>query len=123
MQLCVYSELLTELPGLRLADMYLFVGDHAKHSFRVADFFYYYTRAKGYFESYLQNMPVDSYPEPCGHCNFCLWREACKAQWEQADHLSLVANIQRSQMDKLRKAGIRTVAELAATAPETKIPV
>ena len=25
-------------------------------------------------------------------------------------------------MDKLRKAGIRTVAELAATAPDTKIP-
>ena len=122
MQLCVYSELLTDLQGLRPADMHLFLGDHEKHSFRVADFFYYYTRAKGRFETYLQNLPADSYPEPCGHCNFCPWREGCKAQWEQDDHLSLVANIQRSQMDKLRKAGIRTVAGLAATEPDTKIP-
>ena len=39
MQLCVYSELLTDLQGLRPADMHLFLGDHEKHSFRVADFF------------------------------------------------------------------------------------
>ena len=122
MQLCVYSDLLTDLQGLRPADMHLFSGDHKKHSFRVADFFYYYTRAKGRFESWLQNLPAGSYPEPCGHCNFCPWREGCKAQWEQDDHLSLVANIQRSQMDKLRKAGISNVAELAATEPDTKIP-
>ena len=49
MQLCVYSELLTELQGLRPADMHLFLGDHERHSFHVADFFYYYTRAKGRF--------------------------------------------------------------------------
>ena len=122
MQLCVYSELLTDLQGPRPANMHLFLGDHEKHSFRVADFLYYYTRARDRFEHHLQNLPTDSYPEPCSHCTFCHWREGCKAQWEQDDHLSLVANIQRSQMDKLRKAGIRTVADLAATPPDTKIP-
>ena len=122
MQLCVYSELLTDLQGLRPANMHLFLGDHEKYSFRVADFFYYYTRAKGRFEGYLQNVPDDSYPEPCSHCNFCQWHDDCEARWEKDDHLSLVANIQRSQMDKLRKAGIRTVADLAATASDTKIP-
>ncbi len=30
MQLCVYSELLTDLQGLRPADMHLFLGDHEK---------------------------------------------------------------------------------------------
>ncbi|MEM7070170.1 MAG: TM0106 family RecB-like putative nuclease [Pseudomonadota bacterium] len=122
MQLCVYCELLSDLQDLRPADMHLFLGDHAKHSFRVADFFYYYTRAKSRFEGYLQNLPTSSYPEPCEYCNFCPWREGCKTQWEQDDHLSLVANIQRSQIDKLRKAGISTVAELTVTAPDTKIP-
>ena len=100
--------------------MHLFLGDHEKHSFRVADFFYYYTRAKDRFETYLQNLPP-FIPEPCGHCNFCPWREGCKAQWEQDDHLSLVANIQRSQMDKLRKAGIRKRTWLPQR-PDTKIP-
>lgn len=122
MQLCVYSELLTDLQELRPANMHLFLGDHEKHSFRVADFFYYYNRAKGRFESYLHSLPTDSYPEPCSHCTFCQWRDGCKTQWEEDDHLSLVANIQRSQMDKLRKAGIQTVAALATIEPDTKIP-
>ncbi len=122
MQLCVYSELLADLQGFRPANMHLFLGDHEKHSFRVDDFLYYYTCAKGRFENYLQRLPADSCPEPCSHCNFCQWRDGCKARWEEDDHLSLVANIRRSQMDKLRKAGIHTVADLAATTPDTKIP-
>ncbi len=122
MQLCIYSELLAALQGMRPATMYLFLGDHKKHCFRLTDFFHYYTHTKDRFERYLQNLPMDSYPEPCSHCRFCPWREGCTAQWEQDDHLSLVANIQRSQMSKLRKTGIRSVASLAATAPDTKIP-
>ena len=122
MQISVYSELLAELQGRRPSEMHLFLGDHQKHSFRVNDFFYYCTRAKGRFESHLQNPPAESYPEPCGHCDLCPWREGCNDQWEKDDHLSLVANIQRPQMDKLRKAGIHTVAELAAAARDAKIP-
>ncbi len=98
MQLCVYSELLTDLQDLRPKNMHLFLGDNKKYSFRIADFFYYYIRAKKRFESYLQNLPSDSYPEPCHHCNFCQWQNGCKTQWEEDDHLSLVANIKHSQM-------------------------
>ncbi|OED38001.1 nuclease [PVC group bacterium (ex Bugula neritina AB1)] len=121
-QLCVYSELLTSLQGLRPANMHLLLGDHKKHSFRVEDFYYYYIRAKRRFERYLQSMPKDSYPEPCTHCHFCPWDQACKAQWEKNDHLSLVANIQRAHMKKLHKFGIRTLAGLARTDDDIKIP-
>ena len=121
-QLCVYSELLAKLQELRPNEMHLFLGDGEKHSFKVSDFFYYYTRTKQQFETYTQNLPSDSYPEPCNHCDFCQWRDQCKAQWEADNHLSFVANIQRSQMDKLRKADINTVADLAITSPDTKIP-
>lgn len=121
MQLCVYSELLRGLQGLRPENMHLFLGNHEKHSFRVNDFFYYYARAKDRFESHISNLPAHSYPEPCMHCNFCHWRDSCKAQWQADDHLSLIANIQRSQMEKLRKAGVSTVVELATIAPDYKI--
>ncbi len=122
MQLCVYSELLTTLQELHPVNMHLFLGNNEKHSFRVDDFRYYYARAKDRFENYIKNLPADSYPEPCSHCKFCQWQDRCKAQWEEDDHLSLVANIRRSQMDKLRKADVRTVADLASTAEDTKIP-
>ena len=122
MQLCVYSELLSKLQDLCPLDMHLFLGNNEKHSFRVADFFYYYTRAKARFEAYLQSLPAESYPEPCKHCDFCQWQEVCKTQWESDNHLSLIANIRHSQMDKLRKAGIKTAADLAGIAPDIKIP-
>lgn len=39
MQFCVYSEPLTDPQGLYPADMHLFLGDHAKHSVHMTDFF------------------------------------------------------------------------------------
>ena len=122
MQLCVYSELLGKLQGLRPENIYLFAGDGKKHKFSINDFFHYYARTKSRFESFVRNLPDKSYPEPCSHCKFCRWRDVCTARWKEDDHLGLVANMQRPQADKLRKTGISTVAELAATAPDRKVP-
>lgn len=122
LQLCVYSHMLTNMQELTPPNMHLFLGDGKKHSFRLSDFFHYYARARQHFESYIRNPPSKSYPEPCSHCAFCKWHDRCTNQWETDDHLSLVANIQRSQMVKLRKAGIKTVAALASTSPDAKIP-
>ena len=122
MQLCVYSDLLTKLQDFCALNMHLFLGDGEKYSFRVKDFFHYYRHAKKQFESYIQVPPAKSYPEPCSHCNTCQWHDPCNVQWETDNHLSLVANIQHSQRDKLQKAGITTLADLVATPPDTKIP-
>ena len=113
-QLCVYCELLAKQQDFRPEKMHLFLGDKKKYSFRVVDFFYYYTRVKSRFETYTKSLPEKSYPTPCTYCNFCDWyKKKCKNRLETDDHLSLVANIQRSQIDKLCKAGIKTVADLA----------
>lgn len=121
-QLCAYSELLTGAQGVHPTTMHLFSGAGKQHSFRVSDFSSYYARARQRFEDYVRNLPTDPYPEPCAHCNFCAWQSHCTACWEADNHLSLVANIRRFQMDKLHKAGIGTVAQLAATAPDREIP-
>ena len=122
MQLCVYSELLADLQSLRPAQMYLYLGDQTLDSYRVSDFFYYYKRVRNRFAHFIKNVPTDSYPEPCSHCTFCKWRDRCQEQWDKDDHLSLVANIQRSQMEKLRKAGVRTVEDLAKCEASKIIP-
>ena len=121
MQLCVYSELLEKVQGFRPAMMYLVLGDGSLADFRVDDFFHYYQKAKQRFENYVNDPPARSYPEPCNHCQFCHWRDRCAEQWKTDDHLSLVANIQRSQVDKLLKGNISTVEELAALPKDTKI--
>lgn len=121
MQLCVYSELLEKSQGIRPKLMHLVLGDNSLAQFKVDDFFQYYQKAKERFETYVTNPPVSSYPEPCNHCQFCHWRDRCKNQWQDDDHLSLVANIQRSQIDKLLKANVDSVGVLAALSPDTKI--
>ena len=121
-QLCAYSELLADVQGLCPAYMHLFSGAREKRSFRVSDFFAYYTRARQHFEGHARNLPLSPYPEPCAHCSFCPWHDHCTSRWETDNHLSLIANIRRSQVSKLHKAGIETVVQLAATPPDAKIP-
>jgi len=121
-QLCLYSDLLTNLQGKCPEFLHLFLGDEKKYSFKVADFFYYYIHAKKRLENYLQSSPTGSSPEPCSYCKTCKWESSCKQQWNENGHLSLVANIQSSQIDKLRKAGIKSVAELVTTNADAIIP-
>ena len=65
-----------------------------------------------------------SLPEavPCAHCKLCKWQNICQAHWQQTEHLSLVANIRRSQTKKINAAGIKKLSELAAKPANTKIP-
>ena len=121
-QLCVYSELLESIQGIRPKNMHLYLGNQELHTFKVSDFFYYYSKVKERFSKFLNNLPKDTYPEPCSHCKFCKWKDRCDSQWEQDDYLCKVANIQRSQINKLKKSGIFSVAKLSTTSPDKEIP-
>src|SRR5215217_5361860 len=45
-----------------------------------------------------------------------------RIEWRETDHLSLVANIRRNQVERLTAAGITTLAQLAEMPPETQVP-
>ncbi len=121
-QLCAYNDLLEQLQGVRPQQLHLYLGNETLVSFKADDFYYYYQHAKTRFEQFVATPPADSYPEPCEFCSFCQWKDNCEAKWEADDHLNLVANIQRSQSDKLRAVGVNRVESLAKAAPETRIP-
>ena len=122
-QLCLYSELVTDIQGTQASNMHLLLADGEKISFRTNDFFFYYSYSKKRFENHIKNINQSkSYPEPCQHCAFCEWKTHCTAQWQQDGHLSQIANIQNKQINKLRDCNIRTIGELAATLPKTEIP-
>jgi len=121
-QLSVYSSLLVIRQGTQPERSHLVLGDRSEASFLVSDFASYVRHAMHRLEDFAVSPPSDSYPEPCSHCSTCHWKETCAAQWQKDDHLSLVANIQRTQAAKLERAGVKTVAQLAALRPETRIP-
>lgn len=121
-QLSVYSELLEALQGLQPHAMHLFLGDKKTHSFSVSDFLYYVQQTQSRFEHYINQVNQQSSPEPCKQCTFCQWHDTCKDYWKKTDDLSLVANIQRSQMIKLRQANITTLQKIAESSTRTRIP-
>src|SRR5262249_51418566 len=86
------------------------------------DFAAYIRHARGRIELFTKTPPAHSYPQPCAHCAHCDWQEHCAKKWEEDDHLSLVANIQTSQREKLERHGITTLAALATTDPGTRVP-
>jgi RNase_H superfamily/AAA domain len=65
---------------------------------------------------------ADSYPYPVEHCGICDFLSLCQRQWQEDDHLVLVANIARSQVEKLTAAGLTTLETLGDTPPATRIP-
>jgi uncharacterized protein len=56
------------------------------------------------------------YPDPVEHCSRCDWSSVCRSRRLEDDHLTLVADLGRSQANKLEAAGITTLTELAESA-------
>jgi predicted RecB family nuclease len=122
MQLSVYARLVGAEQGVAPAHMHIVLGDNTVATVRVAEIHSYFEAARQRLERFVDPLPEISTGEPCSHCAQCRWSEHCEAEWEKTDHLSLIANITRSQTGKLEAAGISTVAALGALTPETRIP-
>ncbi|MBF0185776.1 MAG: TM0106 family RecB-like putative nuclease [Magnetococcales bacterium] len=121
-QLCLYSELLQHVQGIRPRGMALVLGDQTNLHLRFDDFAFYHAIVRRRFEEYVIAPPADSRPEPCGYCELCKWRDLCVDQWEREDHLSRVANIRRSQIQRLESIGITTLTALARMDDTVTVP-
>ena len=127
-QLCAYSDFLSQVQNILPSHMHIFLGSGHKRSFKVADFYAYYSHARKRFEAFQKECatitsPTDApCPLPCGNCGLCAWRDVCAERWEQEDHLCLVADIRRGQIEKLQHNGIDTLSKLAAAPPGIRVP-
>ena len=86
----------------------------APEQYRVAEYSAYYRHVKERLEKSTNNgHAIESYPEPCQHCDICRWFRECDRRRRDDDHLSLVAGIRRQQRDQLITWEIDKVAKLA----------
>ena len=115
-QIALYSRMLISIQGIQPQFMYVVLGDAARteRPFRVNDYADYLQHVIQRFEAFVNadERPA-TYPDPCGHCGFCAWRDRCDEQRVKDDHLSAVAGISRSQINKLQGAGVTTLRHLA----------
>jgi predicted RecB family nuclease len=113
LQLCLYADQLRRLQGIAPANIHVVTGDGRTHAFRLDDYSAYFRRVRERFAASLgSSAPADTYPEPVEHCRMCRWWAGCMDRRRADDHLSLVANISRVQMTRLREAGVATLTAL-----------
>jgi predicted RecB family nuclease len=120
LQLSFYSELLGKIQGGTAESMpelmWVVPPGPSFHGqpYRVAEYGAYYRYVKKELENACGNGDaVDSYPEPCTHCDICRWFRECDARRRADDHLSLVAGIRRLQRTQLKSWGADKVEKLA----------
>lgn len=115
LQLVYYSELLAAAQGTSPVMTHLVLGDRQERSFRVADYAHYYAALKERFLAHVQASERATYPNPCERCEICHWRNICEARRVEDDHLFQVADIRRTQIKRLKAAGIGSLTALAAS--------
>ncbi len=112
-QLCAYLEMLEAMQGRRPERFGFVLGDGTLATFRSADVWHYYRRLKRSFDVFQRDWKADQLPDASLDRTHGRWSASAAAMLAHIDDLSLVAGISRSQIVRLRAAGIDTVAELA----------
>jgi uncharacterized protein len=111
LQLCFYSEQLARVQGRTPRHIHVVLGSGERVSFRPDEFGAYYRRVRARLERFVADPPPTE-PWPNDHCGVCDFKPICDAHWEAVDHLSRVAGMRRSQIEKLLAGGIATLAAL-----------
>ena len=122
LQLCYYTEQIGRLQGIEPVSMHVVLGTSRRETFRYRDFAAYYRTVRRRFLAAAREGRATQ-PYPVAHCGLCHHARTCEDQWERENHLSLVANIRRDQVEKLNEHDVTTVTDLAAIDPAARIGI
>jgi len=120
LQLSDYSHHLTRLQGSAPKSMHVVVGTNERHSFLTDEVAAYYRYVRASLKSFIAGAEMPA-PYPVEFCALCHWWAHCSRHWSDIDHLSLVANIKRTQVTRLERSGLPTLTQLADAAPDLRI--
>jgi len=120
-QLCCYAEMLQAAQGRLPTFVTVSLGSGENEVFRTHDCLNYYKSLKTSFLEEQAAFNSKEMPDPAESSSWGDWSSYAAHILESRDHLSMVANIKRSQIIKLNNAGIMTAQELI-DAPEKSIP-
>jgi len=117
LQLLFYNEQLARLQEREPERIHVLLGSGERQSFDPRGFAAYYRRVRSRLERFVAGPPPTE-PYPVDHCGICDFRPVCDAHWDRVDHLSRVAGLYRTQIERLTAAGITTLAQLGRAPAE-----
>lgn len=112
-QLCCYAEMAEHMLGYLPQTLVIAFGSNQKEVLNINDYYAYYQAIKQQFLSMQNEFDEKDMPDPFASKSYEIWSNYAQTLLKERDHLSLVANITRSQIKKLNLVGISTVKELA----------
>lgn len=118
LQACAYVDLLAGAQGVRPETFELLLGRGDVVTERTADHLHRYRRMRADFLAFMDAFDSDERPRPEPGEEHGRWTAHAEAYLDEVDDLSRVATIRRTQIARLRAAGIDTVAALAASGPD-----
>ncbi|HHT9830909.1 TPA: TM0106 family RecB-like putative nuclease [Legionella pneumophila] len=111
-QLCCYAEMLEAIQGRRPDNIIIVLGNGKNEAFKVDDYFYYYLSLKESFLLSQEQFDYRNIPDPADSKEWGCWSSYAEKLLIERDHLFQIANITKSQIKKLNKAGIQTMQQL-----------
>lgn len=115
LQLCFYADAIEAVTGLPPEHLHLWLGSGETESLVAVEFQPYWRRLRSQLTSLLDEKAGGSVtvPEPCAHCDFCEFQDACSDVWRESDSLHYVAGIRGEDRLALEGAGVGTMDLLA----------
>jgi len=122
LQLCFYTEQIARIQGVTPEQMVIVLGTGECERLHYREFDAYYRAVRTRFITAVQ-AEFSTYPYPVEHCGLCVYQSGCERRWQEDDHLSLVADIRRDQVERLNEAGVATVAALGRFDPGQRVGI
>lgn len=114
-QLGVYRRLLADVAGQAADAGAIHVGGGAQpEHFDLGQSAHITARYMGEFEAFANSSARETRPLPNASCGRCPFKARCEAEWRAADSPTFVAGLTSDQLFKLEKAGVTTLAQVAA---------
>ena len=111
LQIALYSEMIEEIQGVLPENMRVRTPE-SEIVYRVNDYISYLRLIKKRLETAIAT-PVETYPEPCSHCDICNWWEYCNSIRRKDDHLSFIAGMGTSQIKEVKLHGVTTLQAMS----------
>jgi predicted RecB family nuclease len=111
-QACAYCELLGAIQGRQPDRFALLLGDRQLQYFDRADYSYYVAQLRLDFLAMMTRFDPNQRPIPT-IADHGSWQKVADQDLLDRDHLSLVANISRSQIRRLEADGVNSISQLA----------
>lgn len=111
-QLCCYTDILITANAFKPDSFVVVLGSGEQERLYVDDYFHYYLALKDRFLRFHDEFDENNMPDPANSKMFGRWESFATEQLKARDHVSLIANITRTQVKKLCAAGVESREKL-----------